>query len=345
MSQEDAMMKSTDRADQKLKTMLVMQILMDETDKDHAIERVGITEKLENNYGIHAERKGIYRDLETVDEYLHRTPSSGIRLESWREANQVMYAIRERLFSVTEMKLLIDAINSSRFISKKKARDLSDKVRTLASRYQREQLKSSLQPLSRMETDNRTTGTLNVINMAMDQGREIDCQYCEWNTKGELVPRHKGQVYHLSPWQLYYDDGKYYLIAFDSEEEKIKYFRVDKIIKARLSARERKGKDVFKKENVSSYESKLFNMFGGKDARVHMLCRNYLANVIVDQFGKDVILSKVDEEHFEAVAVVTTSPQFYGWVIGLGDGMTITAPKECVDKLKEISDWMQQKYQ
>lgn len=337
---------STERCDQKLKTLCVLQILMDYTDEEHAISRVELTERLEKEYNILAERKGIYRDMDAILNYLgsSRMRSAGYELETRREGNVTMYYLKKRMFTTGELKLLVDAIRSSKFTEEKQADALTKKIRSLGSTFEAKQLKSNIKPLGRVSQNPSVMRTLDVINMAMDEGTKVQCRYNAYNREKKLMPVHDGKLYILSPWDLYYDNGRYYLIAYDEGDDKIKHFRVDKISSARKMSDERVGVDKFEEINTPDYASRMINMFGGEQSSVHLLCENRMANVIVDQYGTDVRIYSQGEDHFEAIVDVYTSEQFYGWIIGLGGAVTITAPKKCVDDMKKITERLLKTY-
>lgn len=337
---------SVDRCDQKLKTLCVLQILMDYTDEDHAISRVELTDYLEKEYGIVAERKGIYRDMDAVLNYLDspRMRSMGFQLETRRDGNITMYYLKKRMFTTGELKVLVDAVRSSKFTEEKQADLLTKKIRSLGSTYEAKQLKSNIKPLGRVTQNPSVMRTLDVINLAMDEGTKMQCRYNAYNREKKLVPVHDGKLYLLSPWDLYYDNGRYYLIAYDEGDEKIKHFRVDKISSARKMGEERIGDEKFAEINTPDYASRMINMFGGEDVKVHLLCENRMANVIVDQYGSDVRIYSQGADHFEAIVDVYTSEQFYGWIIGLGGAVTITAPQKCVDDMKKITARLMKAY-
>ena len=161
------------------------------------------------------------------------------------------------------------------------------------------------------------------------------------NKEREL--RKNGAVYHVSPWALSWDDENYYLIAYDSEENKIKHFRVDKMLNIAMTDEMREGKEMFEKFDIAVYSRKLFGMFDGEEQIVKIECANYLAGVMIDRFGKDVTMIKKDEEHFVVHVKVAVSRQFLSWVMALGEGAKIIGPDTVVLQVRqEINRLMQQ---
>ena len=147
--------------------------------------------------------------------------------------------------------------------------------------------------------------------------------------------RHKGAWYHISPWGLSWDDENYYLVGHDSDAGQIKHYRVDKMLHIQMSDEQREGKAHFKKLDMADYAKKSFGMFGGKEQEVKLQVENNLAGVIIDRFGKDVMMIPEDENHFTVIVDVHVSNQFLGWIFSLGEGVTIVSPDEVVEQMKK----------
>lgn len=176
---------------------------------------------------------------------------------------------------------------------------------------------------------------VDAIHNAISENRKIYFQYYQWNVKKEMELRHNGAVYHISPWGLSWDNENYYLIGYDSEAEKMKHYRVDKMLHIKLSDEKREGKESFKQLDLADYAKKSFGMFGGKEQQVKLLVDNSLAGVIIDRFGKDVMIIPADKEHFTVNVTVHISNQFLAWVISLGEGVKIISPDEVINRLKK----------
>lgn len=177
--------------------------------------------------------------------------------------------------------------------------------------------------------------TVDTIHNAISENRKIRFQYFQWNVKKEMELRHDGAYYHISPWGLSWDAENYYLIGYDSKAGKIKHYRVDKMLRLQMSDEKREGKEHFKKLDMADYAKKSFGMFGGREEKVKLLVENTLAGVIIDRFGKDIMLIPSDEEHFTVNVDVHVSTQFFGWIISLGERVKILGPEEVVAQMKE----------
>ena len=176
--------------------------------------------------------------------------------------------------------------------------------------------------------------TVDAIHNAISENRKIKFQYYQWNVKKEMELRHGGVYYHISPWGLSWDDENYYLVGYDSDAAMIKHYRVDKMLHIRLSDEAREGKEHFRKLDMADYAKKSFGMFGGEDQQVKLLMENRLAGVIIDRFGKDVMLIPADERHFTVNVNVRVSSQFLGWIFSLGEGAKIIGPDGVVEQMR-----------
>lgn len=313
---------------QKLKILYLMKILLEKTDETHSITMAEILESLEA-YGVSAERKSIYNDIENLRLY-------GLDIIGEKEDKAFSYRVVSRQFELAELKLLVDSIQAARFITAKKSNELIKKLEGLASKYEATQLQRQVYTAERVKTSNESIlYNVDCIHQAIASNVQISFQYFNWDENKKQVLRKDGALYQVSPWALSWDDENYYLVAFDSVEDKIKHFRVDKMLRIRLLADKREGKMNFQRFDMGAYARKMFGMFSGEEETVKILCRNELAGVMIDRFGKDVMLVKVDSEHFYVNVKVAVSRQFLGWVIALGDGARIVGPESVVLKVKE----------
>ena len=156
--------------------------------------------------------------------------------------------------------------------------------------------------------------------------------------------RHNGAWYHISPWGLSWDDENYYLVGYDSDAGKIKHYRVDKMLHIQMSEEKREGKEYFTKLDMADYAKKSFGMFGGKEQEVKLRVANNLAGVIIDRFGKDVMMIPEDEDHFTVKVDVHVSKQFLGWIFSVGEGVRIVGPSEVVAQMKEEIERLVRQY-
>jgi len=175
---------------------------------------------------------------------------------------------------------------------------------------------------------------VDTIHTAISSNCKISFQYWNWNVKKEMELRHDGKRYVVSPWGLAWDSENYYLIAYDDEDEKIKYYRVDKMLRINLCQEARVGEAAYKDMDQASLSRRTFSMFGGEVKTVGLECLNSFAGVIIDRFGKDTLLLKTDKDHFSVNVPVAVSPQFFGWVMSMGDGVRITGPEDVVARMR-----------
>lgn len=315
-------------SNQKLKLYRLAQIMLENTDDDHYITMPEIMSALEA-YEVTADRRTLYADLKDLE-------ALGIEVEGEPVGGGYRYHVVERPFELPELKLLVDAIQSSKFITERKTNALIRKLEKLVSKYEAMKLQRQVYVSGRIKTMNESIYyTVDTIHNAISENRKIRFQYFQWNVKKEMELRHDGAYYHISPWGLSWDAENYYLIGYDSEAGKIKHYRVDKMLRLQMSDEKREGKEHFKKLDMADYAKKSFGMFGGREEKVKLLVENTLAGVIIDRFGKDIMLIPSDEEHFTVNVDVHVSTQFFGWIISLGERVKILGPDEVVAQMKE----------
>lgn len=323
-------------SNQKFKLYRLAQIMLERTDEEHYISMPEIMAAL-SEYDVTADRKSIYNDLRDLSVF-------GIEVEGEPIGNRYHYHVTNRSFELPELKLLVDAIQSSKFITEKKSYALIKKLETLASKYDAQKLQRQVYVSGRIKTMNESIYyTVDAIHNAISENKKIKFQYFQWNAKKEMELRHNGAWYHISPWGLSWDDENYYLVGYDTDAGMIKHYRVDKILHIKISDESREGKEHFKKLDMADYAKKSFGMFGGKEQTVKLSVHNKLAGVIIDRFGKDVMMIPADEEHFNVNVDVRVSRQFLGWVFSLGSDIQIVGPDDVVEQMrKEIARSVEQ---
>lgn len=312
---------------QKLKLLYLMNILHEKTDDEHGLTMSEIIASLKK-FDIEAERKSIYSDLELLEQF-------GIDIEK-RKSSTTTYHMVSRDFELPELKLLVDAVQACKFISPSKSNDLIKKLENLTSKYEATQLQRQVFVANRIKNMNNSIYyAVDDIHRAISSNKKISFQYFEWNMNREKTYKHHGKVYVESPWSLAWAEENYYLITYNSEENIIKHYRVDKIDKVQILDEPREGASNFENFDLALYMRKTFGMYGGKDEQVTLRCHKSLANAIIDRFGQDVIMIPVDEEHFEVSTKVSVSPTFLGWVAIFGTNMIIKSPKSVAQKYVE----------
>jgi len=312
---------------QKLKLYYLSKIMREKTDDQHGLTMPQIQAYLEE-YGVTADRKSLYDDLETLKVL-------GYDVISGKEGKCYVYRVGKKQFEVAELKLLVDAVQSSKFITEKKSRELIKKITDLASEYEAAQLKREVVVQGRIKTMNESIYyVVDDIHNAISSNRKVRFEYMRWNLQKKMEPR-KDKPYEVSPWALTWDDENYYMIAYDSEEGKIKHYRVDKMRKITVLPEKREGKEFFKEFNLAAYAKKSFGMFGGEETTVKLAFKDELVGVLIDRFGKDIPIHPAKREGWSTTHVtVALSDQFLGWIFSLGRNVKIEGPKEVVDKFQ-----------
>lgn len=324
-------------SNQKLKLIYLMKILLERTDETHSITMPEIIDALAA-YDISAERKSLYNDIETLRVY-------GLDIIGTQENRNYTYHIGNRQFELAELKLLVDSVQSAKFITAKKSNELIKKIEGLASKYEASQLHRQVFVAGRVKTMNESIYyNVDRIHTAIAENSRITFQYFQWNVDKKIELRHDGALYEVSPWSLSWDDENYYLIAYDSSEKIIKHFRVDKMLYIKSNGKRREGKQEFKSFDMAAYARKMFGMYGGKEEKVRIECDNSFAGVMIDRFGKDVSMLRLDDEHFVVNVEVAVSRQFLAWIIGLGEGVTLTGPDNVVEMMNMEIDRLVKQY-
>lgn len=311
---------------QKLKLLYLAKIMQEQTDDTHFLSMSQIIAELAK-YDIDAQRKSIYDDLAALNDF-------GIEIIKEQVGYRTFYHCRSRDLKIAELKLIIDAIQASKFISKKKTRELTKKLETNLMEYDASLLEREVSVAGRVKNMNESVYyTVDSIHNAMNDDKCIQFRYFSWNVKGKEEYRRNGDFYKVSPWALHFDDEKYYLVAYDMEKKEMRHYRVDKMRDVSVTNNKRKGITEFKKQNKAKYTQQHFRMYGREVETVTLKCRNDMANVIVDRFGKDVMMIPMDDEYFKVNVEVAVSDQFFGWVVGIGGGVKIEAPENVNRKL------------
>ncbi len=319
-------------SNQKLKLYRLAKIMLDKTDDEHYLTMPEIRAELEK-YDVTADRKSLYEDFKVLSEL-------GIEIIMEQEGRNYYYHVGNKHFEIAELKLLVDSIQASKFITGRKSNELIKKLTAFASEYEASQLKRQVVVQGRIKTMNESIYYIvDEIHSAISNGKKIRFEYLQWNINKEMVPR-KDEPYEVSPWALTFDYENYYLIAYDSNAGKIKHYRVDKMRNIEITDKRREGKEEFLSVDMAVYSKMNFGMFGGKDERVKMLFKNEMVGVILDRFGRDISIRPADTEGWSETNVnVAVSDQFFGWIFALGTDVRIAGPDSVVERFKnEISN-------
>ena len=312
---------------QKAKLLVLKRILERKTDEDHPLSVPRLVQALQDE-GIQAERKSVYNDIEALRE-------SGVDIELIRGRSGGYY-MGSREFELPELKLLVDAVQASQFITKAKSEKLIKKLEDFASEYQARQMQRQVFVSGRVKTMNETIYySVDALHAAIAQDRQVTFQYLEWNLNKRKVARKNGELYRVSPWALAWENANYYLIAYTGDG--LRHYRVDKMRKVTPVDLPRQGKDAFRALDLAAYTRKMFGMYSGEEARVTLKCKNSLVGVMLDRFGTEAILIPQPDETFHLTVPVAISPQFFGWVCGFGGDVKIISPEKVQKEMSRLA--------
>lgn len=312
---------------QKQKLLYLAKYLMQKTDEQHAVTTPQLIEYLAAN-DISAERKSIYDDIETLCNF-----GMDIVRQSGPKGG---YFLASRDFELAEVKLLVDLVQSAKFITQKKSHDLIHKLEQQVSTFDAKTLQRQVVVADRNKTENETIYySVDVIYEAIAKDIKVRYQYFEWDIKKEMSLRKGGAYYEVSPWLLTWDDENYYLVAYDEKAGMMKHYRVDKMLHIELMEENRQGRELFEQMDVAAFSKKTFGMFAGKEETVQLICENGLIGVLVDRFGRNVPMRAWDEEHVLVRANVQVSSQFFGWLAGFSNRVRIHTPEHLKQEYRE----------
>lgn len=320
-------------SNQKLKLLYIIKILSEQTDENHPLTAQDLIEKLAE-YDVAAERKSIYDDINRLIDF-------GYDIVALRSRTNGGYYMASREFESAELKLLVDAVQSSRFITVKKSRELIGKIEKLTNRYDAQGLQRQVYVAGRIKTENESIYyNVDAIHQAIHENRQIRFTYLEWTLSKELKPKKAGESYEVSPWALIWQDENYYMAAFDAKSGMLKHYRVDKMGQVVITEKKREGMSEYETMDLAKYTEKTFGMFGGTEETVTLQFQNRLIGVVIDRFGKEISIRKKDDENFTVRVKVALSNQFFGWMAGLGKDAVIVSDQSVKEQyeawLKEI---------
>ena len=325
---------------QKLKIMYVRDFLLENTDPKHPVTVKEIIDDLYDSHGIVAGRKSIYNDLrllgtEKPDEEDTLEDVYGLDIVKKKDR----YYIRNREFSLQEIKLLVDMVESSSNIPESMADSLNDKLKNQLSVHSRKHLERHIDIRNQVkELNEEFQKNADAVFEAIKQDKVLNFKYFKYNVEKKKELKHNGLVHVVSPFALVWADQNYYMLGYNHKENEIRAFRVDRMTGVTLTDEPRKGKKEFDKltdGNLSAYINKLFHMFIGDLKHVTMRFDERLADTVVDRFGEDVMMHPDGKGCFSVTAEVAVSPQFYGWLAGFGSMAELVAPQSVRTGMKE----------
>lgn len=311
----------------------MMKMFHEQTDKDHFVTTHEILKYLDD-WNVDVDRRTVYSALNVLD-YV------GFGVEKVLGRGTCKYHQPEKRFSENELKFLVDAVAASKFLTEKKSQELIEKIKKLGSIHTGERLNRGVLLGKRLKSMNdKVLKNLDVIYTAINTDSKIKFQYMRWNTNKKLETINKGEPLLVSPYAVTLNDDNYYLVAFDDKSKELRHYRVDKMQAIKYFDELREGKEVFKNFNIVEYTQKTFGMYGGKQERIKLRFNKKLANVIFDRFGTDLFVVPDKNDFYTVNVDINVSPQFYGWLFGLGKDISIVAPEhiknEFTDTCKSI---------
>lgn len=313
---------------QKLRLLYLEHWLLENADEEHPVTMAQMIGYL-NSRDIAAERKTLYDDMELLRLF-------GLDVQTVRMGSSTGYFIGERDFQLAELKLLVDSVQSSKFITEKKSLELIGKLEKLVSSSDAHKLHRQVWVRGRIKTMNESIYyNVDAVHTAIDNDSAVSFLYYEWNRERRRVFRHNGQRYTASPWALMWDDENYYMVAYDHEARIIKHFRVDKLSDIRMTETPRQGAEAFSGFDTAAYGDSHFGMFSGEVQSVRLLFENALAGPVLDRFGADTSLVPCGAEHFSVTVSVAVNVQFFGWLCGFGDRVRVLSPESAVAGMRE----------
>ena len=306
----------------KLIPLYLKEIFLEKTDKTHFIRMPDIQNELEKR-GVIADRRTIYTDislLEAVD----------FHIVGVQEKGNYKYHLPERDFDSNELKILIDSVASSKFLTEKKSRELIKKLKTLGSTFDNESFNRRVLLDKRVKSMNdRIFKNLDSLYAAIVNNSKIKFQYARWNTQRKFDLLRSGKEFETSPYAISMSDDNYYLVAYDTRTKGLRHYRIDKMQSIKLTYEAREGKEHFEAFDMVEYSKKAFGMFGGNEETITIEAPSHLVGVFIERFGDSArIRPSLDKKnYFVARITVYTSIQFYGWLFGLGKDVKIISPE------------------
>ena len=311
---------------QKLKILYVMEYLLRNSDEEHPVSIGQIADYLEA-HDIPAQRKSLYDDIEALRKY-------GLDIIQTNRGKVYGYYIASRDFELPELKLLVDSVQSSKFITRKKTSELIRKIERLASIHDAHLLQRQVYVQNRIKTMNESIYyNVDAIHNGISQNRKIRFKYFDLTVNKERSYRKDGGFYVMSPYALTWDNQNYYLVAFDSDAGIIKHFRVDKMTNISMIDEPRDGQEAYKALDMAEYSKSIFGMFSGEPEPVRLRFSNHMVGAVLDRLGHDIMLIPDGDDHFIVTADVVVSPQFFAWVFGFEDMAQILGPDEVIDQM------------
>lgn len=321
-------------SDSKLRVLYVAKILYEETDPDHPLTTTQILNKLQDKYGMPAHRTTIGGDVEILKKF-------GLGIDVYR-GSQVQYNLFDRTFDLAELKLLIDTVESSKFITKEKSDALVTKLGTLTSKNYSRDIKRNLYSEGRLKKENESIYlTIEAVNEAINLKRKISFQYFQYDVRKKRHLKNNGVPYKFSPYSLVWNGDYYYMVGYSDKHKSIGSYRIDRVYR-RPVILEEEIVPMPEDFDISKFSDGMFHMYNSERKTVQLVCANETMDAILDKFGMDVATYAYDMESFKVEVNVAVSHVFFSWVFGFGGKVRIVDPEkikhEYTDMVNKVAE-------
>ncbi len=302
----------------KLKLLYIRQILEEETDAEHGLTMSQLLERLDS-FGIPAERKGVYRDLQTLRDF-------GLEIQTYQR-NPVEYALIRHDFTLSELMLLVDAVESCKFLTRRQSNALTTNLKLFASDHQRALLSRRIHVQDRITSKNDSVFEhIDTLHEAMHRHKKIEFMYYRLGIDGKPTATHNGKPHVVTPVLISYADGFYYLTAWNDNHEAMTEFRIDRMKQLRITDLRSTTNDEITHFVFDGNQHEYFGRFNGEPVTATLLVDADHVEIVMDRFGKAAMFSVVDESTAKAIVKIRKSQQFFGWIAGLGNTVRIDGP-------------------
>lgn len=312
----------------KLRPFYVAKMLYEQTDEEHYLTIAQIINQLHSKYGISTSRGTVGDDIKALQEF-------GVEIEV-EQSTQNRYYLIGRRFDLPELKALIDAVESARFIPKEKSSALVAKLGSLASPFEAPRLVRNVDVENRIKADNeKIYYIMEALNDAINDKKKVSFQYYTYNRNKERVAKHDGEVYVFSPYKMIWNGDYYYVVGYSEKHGNIGRFRVDRIVttpQILIEEQHEPPKDF----DLNVYLNSMFRMYNGECKQVELICDNGFMDAVIDKFGKDVVVSEYDENSFRVIAITSVGNVFYSWIFGFGGRVTISSLEDVREEYAEM---------
>ena len=314
---------------QKLKLLYLLRMLEQETDCEKGLTMAQILSRLEDE-GISAERKSVYRDIAVLREF-------GYDVKMYQRA-PVEYALDNNDLSLSEVTLLIDSVQSCKFLTERTSGQLVKSLRTLVSEREREQLEKRVHVQGRIKSQNDSVfSNVDTLHLAIYNKKKIHFLYYKYDTNMKRALQHDGKPYELTPVKIVFADGFYYLVAWNDNHSSFSRYRIDRMRALSITDKPATHNELIANYDFEDFEGQSFGMFDGELVTATLKVKPEAMDVIADRFGVDVPIVKSSERQAEVRVNVRVISQFFGWVAGLNGSVKIASPKKLVG---EYNDWL-----